>query len=338
MRTRINSLAIQKRLPASAAALSVICAFPTLLGQSVAPGAPEVDFGSEAVHDSVAEIAAIVGREYMDPVVGKQVADSLRRRLKDGQYTSQTPAALAARLTNDLQLESKDKHLVVAVVRDRVPAPGASTRQEQVRRTNGGVQRVEILPENVGYLNMTAFWRVEEAQDVIADAMRLLQRADALIIDMRQNRGGSPETAVLLMGYLFDQVGLPLFDIVPRSGDHVSYSTPTPGPPERNGHRPLYVLTAAGTFSAGEGVAFLLQERARAEVIGERTAGAANPGRPYRVNAFFDVTVPNGRVVSAVSGRNWEGSGVLPDVVVTAPDALGLAHSRALARLLASAK
>jgi C-terminal processing protease CtpA/Prc len=99
----------------------------------------------------------------------------------------------------------------------------------------------------------------------------------------------------------------------------------------------VYVLTSARTFSAGEGFAFLLQERARAEVIGERTAGAANPGRPYRVNPWFEVTVPNGQVRSAVSGGNWEGRGVKPDLEVAAPDALVAAHSRALKRLIEGA-
>jgi C-terminal processing protease CtpA/Prc len=154
-----------------------------------------------------------------------------------------------------------------------------------------------------------------------------------LIIDLRQNSGGAPDTAALMAGYLFDRAGLPLFQIVPRAGNSVEYATPDPGPVERDGRRPVYVLTSSRTFSAGEGFAFLLQERARAEVIGERTAGAANPGRPYRVNAWFEVTVPNGQVRSAISGGNWEGRGVKPDIEVPAAEALDVAHARALKRL-----
>jgi C-terminal processing protease CtpA/Prc len=103
--------------------------------------------------------------------------------------------------------------------------------------------------------------------------------------------------------------------------------------PEHDGRRPIYVLTSAKTFSAGEGLAFLLQERRRAEVVGEVTAGAANPGRPYGVNDRFTVTVPNGRVRSAVHGGNWEGTGVTPDVKTGAAAALAVAHARARARL-----
>jgi len=124
--------------------------------------------------------------------------------------------------------------------------------------------------------------------------MQKLALADALIVDMRQNGGGSPESVAFLIGYLFDEARLPLFDIVPRSGSTTSYATPDRAPPERNGRRPMYVLTASGTFSAAEGFAFLLKERGRAEIVGERTAGAANPGQPYRVNALFEATGPTG--------------------------------------------
>jgi C-terminal processing protease CtpA/Prc len=288
-------------------------------------------------------LADVVGREYMDAAVARRIADALRRRLDAGEYTTlTTPDALANRLTRDLLAESQDKHLAVTLVREPSPTAPSSTkpgtRGEGVRRTNGGVQRAEILPGNVGYLNLTSFWRLEEAREPIGAAMDLLQRADALIIDMRANGGGSPETVAFLMGHLFDEGGLPMFDIVSRAGNAVSYATPASAPAERHPRRPTYVLTSSRTFSAGEGFAFLLQERRRAEVVGERSAGAANPGRPYRVSELFEVTVPNGKVRSAVGGGNWEGKGVRPDMEVAAADALRIAHSRALKRLIEGAE
>jgi C-terminal processing protease CtpA/Prc len=318
-------------------ALFLTCVSSTFGGQSVSHP-PSAVITPDTVRVTVTEIAAIISREYMDATIGGRLADSLLRRLNDGEYAdATTPAELAALVNGDLLEESQDKHLSVAVIREPAKAPAAApaghAREDNVRRTNAGVQRVEILPGNVGYLNLTAFWRIEEAREAIGDAMRLLRRADALIIDMRQNGGGSPETVAFVAGYLFGQPGLPLFDIVPRSGERVTYATPTPAPAERDQRRPMFVLTASRTFSAGEGFAFLLQERTRAVVIGERTSGAANPGRPYPVNALFEVTVPNGQVRSSVSGRNWEGAGVAPDISVPASDALRVAHERALGEL-----
>ena len=106
------------------------------------------------------------------------------------------------------------------------------------------------------------------------------------------------------------------------------YTTEATPPLTRNARRPIYVLTSPRTFSAGEGLAFILQERKRAVVIGEVTAGAANPGRSYPAGTMFEITVPNGRVVTAITKRNWEGSGVTPDIIVPAADAFRVAHLR----------
>ena len=221
---------------------------------------------------------------------------------------------------------TKDKHLVVAVSR---PGPA---HEDKGKTWNHGIQRVEILPGNIGYLNLTAFFRPEEASEAIAAAMQILRNADALILDVRENTGGSPDTVALVASYLFDGPSFPLFEIVPRSGaGGGKYGTrEVPG---RNGERPVFVLTSSATFSGGEGLAFLLQERDRAEVIGERTAGAANPGRPYRVGDTFEVTIPNGRLRCELSGKNWEGAGVEPDMKTQAATAEAVAHTRALQRL-----
>lgn len=292
------------------------------------------------IRGTVESVATVVGREYFDADVAASVATLVRERLAQGRYSNaETLESLAGLLTRDLLEMTKDKHLVVAVLRNGAPASGSpasdASREVRARRANFGVQRVEVLAGNVGYLDLTSFYRPDEARDTIAAAMRTLRHTDALILDMRENSGGSPDTAALLASYLFDAPGLRLFDIIPRSGgEGRQYATEQPAAPERNGTRPIYVLTAARTFSAGEGFAFILQERRRAEVVGEVTAGAANPGRPYPVNDRFEVTVPNGQVRGAVTGGNWEGRGVIPDVRAPASDALRVAHIRALRELV----
>ena len=292
------------------------------------------------VRDAVESLATVVDREYFDAEVAARVAQRLREKLAQGSYSGvQTLKSLADMLSRDLFEVTNDKHLVVAIVQDRTSTPASTAsdedREVRARRANFGVQGVDVLAGNVGYLNLTSFYRPEEARETISAAMRILRSADALILDMRENSGGSPDTVALLASYLFDAPGLPLFDIVPRSGGGGRhYTTEEPSVPERNGIRPAYVLTADRTFSAGEGFAFLLQERGRAEVVGERTAGAANPGRPYAVNAQLEVTVPNGQVRTALTRRNWEGDGVMPNVTVPAADALRTAHIRALRELL----
>lgn len=279
----------------------------------------------------VEEVAVAVAREYFDAAAGERIAATMRQHASDGRY--QAPMArlgFATALTRDLVGASSDKHLAVTLqARPGTGGAPAVNRAEGVRRTNGGVSRVEILDGNIGYLNLTSFWRPDEARDILTLAMRLLARADALIIDLRQNTGGSPDTVAWLLGFFFDQSTMPLFEIVPRTGAATTYATPAEPPVDRNGSRPVFALTSSRTFSAGEGFAYLLQERARATIVGERTAGAANPGRGLPIRDGFELTVPNGQVRSAIRRGNWEGTGVVPDVSAPAGDALTVAHTAA---------
>jgi len=301
-----------------------------------------------AAQDTPATVRAlgeVLKRHYIDVDVAAKADAVLQRALADGRYANaSTPDALVPLLNRDLRDVTQDKHIWVEVVPPAAqavqPTPASSAtdakaaRAEAVRRSNAGVRRVEILRGNVGYLDLSNFFRPEEARDTIAAAMRLLSNADALIIDMRRNGGGSPGTVVFLLGYLIDAPAAMLFEIVHRPPEPPDrYALDATLPAERDGKRPIAVLTSAQTFSGGEGLAFLLQERHRAEIVGEVTAGAANPGTTYPVNDRFRVNVPNGRIKSAVSGGNWEGAGVTPDVKVPAADALQTAHDRLLRTL-----
>jgi len=275
------------------------------------------------VREVVEGVAKAVAEEYFDPGLGAAVGLRLHDYLGSGRYdTLRTRETLASALTRDLFEATSDKHLAVshAAAPASAPAPEAA-REERGRRENFGVREATPLAGNVGYLNLTSFYRANEAGAAIGAAMRTLAGADALIIDLRQNAGGAPDTVALLAGYLFDTPGKPLFDIVDRSGERRTYATPGEQDMPRNGSRPVFVLTSARTFSAGEGLAFILQDEGRATVVGERTAGAANPGRAYPAGHGFEVVVPNGSVQTTHSGRNWEGMGVVPDVMTTAAEA-----------------
>ena len=293
-------------------------------------------FDRSAMLAAVDVIARTIADDYFDADVGNKAAAHIRGFAASTTEPLQTPNELAASVTRQLYAVTHDKHLAVTVT--RVSAAGAEpssseNRTRRARAENFGVREVSILEGNIGYLDLRSFYRIDEARDTIAAAMLLLGHADALIIDLRNNSGGSPETVALLAGYLFDRPGMPLFDIVPRSGDATHYATPSPGVEPRNGTRPVFALTSARTFSAGEGIAFILQEEKRATVVGERTPGAANPGRSYPAGPLFEVVVPNGQVRTRVSGHNWEGTGVTPDVPVAAADALVTARELAVKQL-----
>jgi N-terminal domain of Peptidase_S41 in eukaryotic IRBP/Peptidase family S41 len=166
---------------------------------------PPTGWNDAAIKATIEQVAVIVHREYMDGDVAARAAEDLRRRLALSEYPATlTAEELATRLTRDLFAITNDKHIAVSLVPPTGPAgstkPDSSrSREESVRRTNGGVQGVEVLAGNVGYLKLTSFWRIDEGRGPITAAMQLLRGADALILDMRSNTGGSPDTAALIL-------------------------------------------------------------------------------------------------------------------------------------------
>ena len=80
--------------------------------------------------------------------------------------------------------------------------------------------------------------------------------------------------------------------------------------------KPVFVLTSGTTFSGGEELAYDLQQLGRATVVGERTRGGAHPVERFRIRGHLQATIPVARSLSPLSGGNWEGTGVLPDVSV----------------------
>jgi len=293
------------------------------------------------IEESVNAVAETIQAEYFDAEVAERVSSCLRQWNMQGRYADvKSLEELATKLTADLFELTHDRHLAVTVSKSNQSqqANDGAARLAAGKRINFGVQRAEVLPGNVGYLNITAFFRLEEAREALAAGMQVVRHADALILDLRDNGGGNPESVALLASYFFAEKDLPLFEIVPRSGEAQLYKTASEETLERNETRPIYVLISSRTFSGGEGMAFILQEHGRATIIGEKTPGAANPGRPYPVGNTIEVTVPNGQVRTSIKKSNWEGVGVTPDIAVLAKDAAREAHRLALRKLVEQAE
>ena len=91
------------------------------------------------------------------------------------------------------------------------------------------------------------------------------------------------------------------------------------------------VLTSAHTFSGGEEFAYGLQAMGRAVVVGETTAGAANPFTVYDLGPTMRLHLPDRRLENPHTGTNWQAVGVVPDVAVPAGQACETAHRLARA-------
>jgi C-terminal processing protease CtpA/Prc len=206
------------------------------------------------------------------------------------------------------------------------------------RLDNFGIHRVERLDGNVGYLDVRRVAVPENAGPAIAAAMELVAGTYALLIDLRRNGGGAPDGVVFWCSYLFAEEPTHLNDIFRADTGETRqfWALPyVPGP--RYLDRPVSVLTSERTFSGGEDFAYTLQALGRAEVIGETTGGGAHPTRVFPISPAVNIAVPFARSVNPVTGTNWQGTGVVPDIAVPEAEALDLAYAKALRRVLALA-
>ena len=77
----------------------------------------------------------------------------------------------------------------------------------------------------------------------------------------------------------------------------------------------IVVLMDRRSASASEFVAYSLQAAGRATVVGSRSAGAASMlGEPDVLPHGFQISIPDASPVNLKTGRNWDGSGVAPDM------------------------
>lgn len=291
------------------------------------------------ITEIVRQTGDLVVEHYVFPEVAAQLARLLADNATTGRYDgADQPDRLSTVVTADLRSVNGDKHLRLKHHPDGIPdgpdeAGLTLLRQQEAARDMAGVSRVERLAGNVGYLDFPVFYPTELAGAAVCAAMQLVAPTEALIIDLRRCRGGSPDTVALVCSYLFDD-RTPLVEFVHRNGDRQqSWTLPYVPGPRFGAAKPVYVLTSRETFSGGEELAYDLQQSGRGTVVGERTAGGAHPRIGIPVHPNLELSVPVARPVHPLTGTNWEGTGVRPDLPCSVADALGTAHRAALARV-----
>ncbi len=210
---------------------------------------------------------------------------------------------------------------------------------EHLRRMNFGFDKisfddVSIPGKTIATMSIRGFVpsKNPEICAAIAEIMSSIAIADALIVDLRTNGGGDPNTVAFIESYILGHAPQHLLDFVDRDGKvQDSFSTLAEkdlpaGSTLFGSSKPLFVLTTNKTISGGEDMAYSLQAFKRASaVIGEgneATARAANPVTKPRFiceeefgKMWWRVGVPNLKPVHEITGTNWEGVGWKGDVV-----------------------
>jgi C-terminal processing protease CtpA/Prc len=282
-------------------------------------------------------------QKYVFPDLAQKTADMLQQHLANHDYDSVTDgAAFGKMLTDQVHDVCHDAHIhfkfsaeaLPERKRQEQPTPEEIKRQkDQMKAINGGYEHVDRLSGNIGYLEVRSFEDVEAAKAPLEGAMEFLQNTDALILDLRRNGGGDPAAVAMLLSYFFDHPT--------HLNDFVDGSGKLQGTSWTNAHvhgakylKPVYVLVSKRTGSGAEECAYDIQSLKRGPVIGTSTWGGANPGTFYRLDDHYLAFIPSLQARNPYTLKNWEGTGVEPDVKVDG-DAQHSAYEMALKDLLA---
>lgn len=290
-------------------------------------------------------LATRLSANYVFPETAMRINAELPDKAR-AYPTDATAKTYADLLSTDLRTLGNDKHFRVFfdpafhedATPDAVPSAEQMTQQrEEAARLGFGIETVQRLPGNVGYLELRGFGPTELVGAAYAAAMQLLDGSDALILDLRRNGGGSPTSVALWLSHFFALGDLRhLNDIYTRSTDSTQQYWTSPAVAVRYA-KPVYVLISGRTFSAGEECAYDFQTQKRAVLVGEVTGGGANAGDRFALGHGLVINIPTARAINPVTHTNWEHVGVAPDVAVPAAQARQTAYVAILRTLSASA-
>ena len=313
-------------------------ATPSILVPSApGPAATGVRLDNAERRRVIHSVVANLKEHYVDPAVAREMQEGLLARDKAGDYqASEDGTAFAALLTRHLREVSHDLHLEVVYSRNMLPEISAGPSPERIAAYRNAMlarnctfESVRILPHNIGYLKLNSFPEPSICGTIAKSAMDSLNRSDALIFDLRDNRGGDPAMVMLIAAYLFDH---PEFMYRPGRTTPLCW-TESPVPGNLLAHKPVYVLTSSRTCSAAEHFSYDLKMLKRATLVGERTAGATDVGVFHRLDDHFGIGIREFKSINPYSQPDWAVTGVQPDVKVPAADALVTAEKLAQTNL-----
>ena len=245
---------------------------------------------------SPAEQAGVKAGDYITHLDGKLIYGL---DLDDAVSRMRGPAGTSIRLT--IFRAGRDGPFDVTVTRGVISLQPVTSKLTD----NVGVISVNEFSSNVGnYVNQA-----------IADLRRQSNgRLAGLVLDLRQNPGGSLDEAVGLSD-LFLSSG----DIVSQRGrvaaENEYYHAETVFKGDAAKGLPVIVLVDAGSASASEIVAGALQDQHRALIMGERTFGKGSVQSMIRLDKTHAVKLTTARYYTP-SGRSVQEGGIEPDIRV----------------------
>lgn len=288
---------------------------------------------TQVVRQSVTSTVEMLNEVYVYPDTARRVGAEMIQRLEAGLYDQiSSRQEFADRIGSELVELSGDGHMSVLVAEDDEPPTHVLKETVDRFRHNHAFQKVEILDGNIGYLKLNKFHQDEGAQLIADHALGFLSGTDALIIDLTECKGGSPELVRHMLSYFFSG-GTLLWSIIDRDGVTVddAYSKSSVGSERFKSDFPLFVLTGPETASAAELFAYALKSFGKARTVGQGTNGIAHLVGVRSINQHFVGRFSMSRNINPVTNSDWEGVGVAPDTHAKPEDRLSVAVRMATA-------
>lgn len=204
----------------------------------------------------------------------------------------------------------------VTLIRDVIQQEesGVTHRVINVKDDNGVEKRIGVLDIPSFYLNFKARRAGEDYRSVSIDTEKAIQALnaqsiDGLVVDLRNDPGGSLDEVAKMLG-LFIKDG-PLVQIRDNKGNVQVYEDEDKSEQLYKG--PMTVLINLGSASASEIFAAAIQDYGRGLVVGSTTTGKGSAQIQRDDLALGSMTLTQ-RKFYRVTGGSTQNKGVIPDI------------------------
>ncbi|TSL75284.1 Retinol-binding protein 3 [Bagarius yarrelli] len=279
----------------------------------------------------VKNVASLLVEYYAFENIAANVAENLEELLSTGDYNMiSSKDELKEKLSADLLRLSGDKCLKITE-NNPMMSPVSLSPEMLVALVNDSFY-TDVFDNNIGYMRFDMFGDFPQvaavARIIVEHVWNKVVHTDAMIIDLRNNIGGSINPIAGLCSYFYDDgTSIVLDKLYDRSsGTTIVLETL----PELTGKRygfqkGLLILTSKATAGAAEEFVYIMKKLGRAMIVGEPTNGSCQPPKTFQLgdrDVFVSIPVTHSETTQ---GPAWEGAGITPHIIVSANEALNVA-------------
>lgn len=318
-------------------------------------------------------LTQFIKRNYVSSNVAKQMSDTISYKFKNNKYDSTLNLdEFAFEITADLRRISKDEHISVtrpvykpfdeydfAIEVDKMTNKQRKKYFEKIKKDSKKIENdykkrtsddmftygeIKILPGKIGYVEIKDFQttsydkKKNRARISIEKVMKFLRNTNSIIIDFRENQGGSIKQAAKFCSYFsagfnqyfitkqwfarYDSSGIEkeLTNISKMYTSDRIDNTLTKS-------KKIYILTSKRTFSAAELSTYKIKQlNPDTKIIGEKTYGGGNGHSGTETQKYFSAIIPSLKTFDEENGNyTIETKGIIPDILTSADSSLNVA-------------